>query len=252
MAGLLDWADPCVDAQKKFNSTAEAARTRADQVIQEWENRTEPTEEMRSLYVEALKEAAFKEWLNAPEMKPLFEMLRAEKPDFNARKIFDEKVYPEAFPPDREADLVRQLFKRDYENHIKPEMLRSRQELEQQLNDGRAELDQACNPTLVGQLFRGTVGNLLIAAGNAWAAGQREPGEVAKWIRVTSGVSVGDIAKYGVQGGENSVVNQVLGGDKSVLRETIRVLDPSKWDLGLNKDTYRVELGGIKIDLPKW
>jgi len=252
MPGLLDWADPCVDAQNKFKSSSEAARARADQVIQEWDSRTEPTAEMRSLYVEALKEATYKTWLEAPESQALFDSLRQTIPDFDFRKLFDEKVYPVAFPQDREVDVVRQLFKRDFDNHIKPELLRSREELNRQIDDQREELDKSCSPTLVAQLFRGTVGNLLMAAGNAWAAGQREPGEIAKWIRVTSGVSVGDISKYGLQGGENSVVNQVLGGENSVLRQAIKAVDPSTWDLGITVPTYRVDIGPIKIDLPKF
>jgi hypothetical protein len=111
-------------------------------------------------------------------------------------------------------------------------------------------MDKACDPGLVAQLFRGTIGNFFLVLGNNWIAGQRESGEISKWVRSISGVSLDDISKYGLQGGENSVVNQVLGGEKSFLREAIKVLDPTQWELPTIPMT-RVEIGPIKFDLPK-
>jgi hypothetical protein len=253
MGGALDWADPCVDAQNNFKSTAEAARRRADDVITEWDARTDPPDEMRILYVDAIKEAAYKSWFDDPQTKPLIAAVTAQAPDFDSRKFFFDKVYSVAVTPEKEKAIVQALYQNDYKTKFRPEMQKSRDDLEKQISSEQEKMDGACRPDLVSQLFRGTIGNALAILGNNWKAAEREPGEIAKFVRITSGVSISDIAANGLQGGANSEVNKILGGDNSALRLAIRNLDPGTWKVDLPEitvHTHTVDVGGIKFDLP--
>lgn len=53
-----------------------------------------------------------------------------------------------------------------------------------------------------------TPGNIVV--GNIKAA-DRESGELAKWVRATSGISVRDIKRYGIFGGPSSVFHKPFG-----------------------------------------
>lgn len=236
-AGALDWADPCVDAEKTFNSNGAAARARADQVIKEWDGRVEPPGELRGLYVEAIREGAFKAWSDDPGTKVILDALKAKDPKLDPKVLFITEVYPKVITPEKEAEYVRAIYKADYDSKIRPQLVTSRAELEKQIAAEKQKMDGACKPDVLSQVLRGTIGNALIILGNNWNAAQNEKGEVAKYFRATSGVSLTDIQKYGIQGGPNSELNKILGGENSAARQVIKALDPSQWK--------------IKVDAPK-
>jgi hypothetical protein len=232
-AGALDWADPCIDAQKTFSSNGAAARFRVDQVIQEWDSRTEPPGEIRGLYVEAIREGAFQTWSNDPGAKAILDAMRAKDPAFDAKELFITKVYPQVVTSEREAEYVRALYKADYDANIRPELTKSRLDLEVQLSSQKQIMDESCKPTVIAQVFRGTIGNALALLGNNWDSAQSEKGDVAKYFRATSGISLSDVKKYGIRGGDNSELRKLVGGDGSVASQVVKALDPTQWKIPL-------------------
>lgn len=256
--GALDWADPCVDAKKTFKSNSEAARSRTDQVIREWDARKEPPGEMRGLYVEAIREGAFKAWSDDPTAQTLIQMALKNDPQFDARKLFLTDIYPKVMTPEKEAEYVRSLFKADYEAKFKPDLIKARQALDTEINAKKKEMDAACKPDVLSQVLRGTIGNALAMLGNNWSAAQNEKGDIAKYYRATTGISIADIQKYGIQGGPGSEMNKILGGEKSVAREVINALDPSKWKVTVKIDPpntspgplVETKVGGTRVCIP--
>jgi hypothetical protein len=230
-AGLLDWADPCVDAEKTFNSNSAAIRSRADQAIREWDGRVEPPGELRGLYVEAIREGAYKAWSDDPGTKAILDAMKAKDPQFNAHALFISQVYPKVVAPEKEAEYVRLVYKADYDGKIRPKLVESRDGLEKTINSEKQKLDSSCKPDVVSHVLRGTIGNALAILGNNWSAAQNEKGDLAKYFRATSGISITDIQKYGIQGGPNSELNKLLGGEGGVARQVIKTLDPSQWKI---------------------
>ena len=90
---------------------------------------------------------------------------------------------------------------------------------------------------------------MLIVSANTEAA-KREKGDIAKAVRAVSGISITDIQKYGLLGGENSelrkIASGIVGGEGSELSKAIRALDQV-----LNPTRWKVDLPTIKIETPK-
>jgi hypothetical protein len=234
-AGALDWADPCVDAQVKFSSNSAAARYRVDQVIQEWDSRTEPPGELRGLYVEAIREGAYKAWSDDPGAKTLLDAMKASDPNFDAHNLFITQIYPKVMTPEKEAEYVRLLYKADYDAKFRPELIKSRNAIEDKISAEKQTMDGSCKTDVLSQVLRGTIGNALILLGSNWSAAQNESGEVAKYFRAASGISLTDIEKYGIRGGENSELRKLLGSDESVASQVVKALDPTQWKVDLPK-----------------
>lgn len=230
-AGALDWADPCVDIQKKFASNGAAAKVRADQTIKEWDSRIEPPGELRGLYVEAIREGAFKAWSGDPTATALINALKQANAKFNPHIYFVTEIYPKVVTADKEAEYVRTLYKTDYQAKLRPQLLAARSDLDKANGVEKTKLDAACKPDVVSQILRGTIGNALLILGNNWSAAQNEKGDVAKYFRATSGISITDIQQYGIQGGPNSELNKIMGGENSAARAVIKALDPSQWNI---------------------
>jgi hypothetical protein len=99
-------------------------------------------------------------------------------------------------------------------------------------------VDENCKPDVVSQIFRGTIGRLLLTyAGNKEAA-KNEKGDIAALTRLLTGISLTDIMKYGIGGGPNSEVKKLgrtwtdgldsVGiGPNSALRQGAAALDPT-------------------------
>lgn len=228
--GALDWADPCIKQEQTFNSSAAAARARADEQLQTFDAQVDPPAALRSHYVEAIREGYFKVWIEDPNVIALIE--RAKKDGtFDEKAFFLESVYPKAMTPEREAEIIRQVYKRDYEQQLRPKLVADRETLEKTLNEKKDEVDSACSPDVVSQVLRATVGNMVGLIDANFKAAANEDGDIAKFVRATSGVSLTDIQTHGLQGGPNSFVNEVLGGERSVARDAIRVLDVPNWEI---------------------
>lgn len=260
--GMLDFADPCKGAQKEFGSTAEALKTRADAVISEWDARQEPPGEIRGLYVEAIRKAAFQAWSTNDQVKPLIATLKQSDPKFDEAAYFYEKVYPAALTNEQESEMVRALFKADYQSSLRPKFLEDRKSLDKKIDEQKQELDSSCKPDVFNQVIRATFGRaILIVTGNFDAA-KNESGEIAKLVRATSGISLTDIEKYGIQGGPNSEISKALRavgvGPNSEITKGLKVLtdtlNPTKWKLDLpNNPPPVVNIpigGGVRICVP--
>jgi hypothetical protein len=90
--------------------------------------------------------------------------------------------------------------------------------------------------------------------GNNWEAAKRENGEVAKYFRATSGISITDIEKYGIRGGPGSEMSKILGGEDSVASQVVKALDPTQWKVELPKlpdlKLPDLKLPDLKVDPP--
>ncbi len=247
--GALDFADPCTDAEKKFNSTSDALRSHADTMIAQWDSQTEPPGELRPLYVEAIRTAAYQAWITDPSIGKLIETLKTADPSFDAMSFFLTKVYPQVFTQEKESEYVRQLYKADYETKLRPQLISDRQGLEQKISEQKDSLNQSCKPDVFNQVFRSSVGRLLLVASANSEAAKNEKGDIAKGIRLVSGVSITDIEKNGILGGDGSelrkIANAVTGGESSELSKALREIDKT-----LNPANWKVELPEIKIELP--
>ncbi|EJB8506205.1 hypothetical protein [Vibrio parahaemolyticus] len=119
--------------------------------------------------------------------------------------------------------------------------LKARQErgdLVADLDKQKNELYDDCPSDVANQVFRGTI--TVITAPIGWTSSnfesaKNESGELSKVSKALTGVSLDDIAKDGVLGGEHSearkAANAIAGGKNSEVRKTLRALDPSGWKL---------------------
>lgn len=237
--GTLDWADPCIEQENRFDSSASASRSRADQAIAALDAQENPPPALRSYYVEAIREGLYKGWIEKPEVAVLIEQINKNGP-VDTKKIFIESIYPEAVTQDEENELVKAFYKKDYSERFRPQMIKERQDLEDTLNSQEIDLNDSCSPDVVSQILRGTIGNILGIVGSNTEAAKNESGDIAKYIRATSGVSITDIQTHGLQGGPNSFVNEALGGEESLARDIIRVFDVPNWE---------VDVPDISIDI---
>lgn len=208
--GTLDFLDPCIAAGNKFDSSAAAMRSNAAAVEAKWSDINNPPQELRSLYVEAIREAFYKKWSELPAAKDQLVKLKTKTPDLDEKKYFIENIYPMVITPDSEGKMVLELYKSDYEKNIQPQISQARVELEKTIGEGKQTYDESCKPDVVNQAIRATFGNLAIAINSNVEGAKREDGDIAKAIRAISGISIADIGTKGLFGGDNSVINQSL------------------------------------------
>jgi len=241
--GAFDFADPCIKQEKKFDSNAAAIRSRASDILATWDAASEPPGEFRGIYVEAIRAAAFKAWSSDSVNRAMLDEVKKANPALDESKFFIETIYPKFITAEKEAEFVRKLFEGDYKEKIRPAIVKEQQATESKLKEGKAELDSACKPDFVSQFLRATIGNAAIIIGSNWEAAQNEKGDIAKAYRATTGISLTDIEKYGIEGGDNSELRKIV--NNSGLRDVVNALDPSKWRI----DTPKVDIP-IKIDPP--
>ncbi|QRY69122.1 hypothetical protein JVX98_12905 [Ensifer sp. PDNC004] len=253
--GLFDFADPCKKAEGQFSDGVEAARAGADALIYKWDALTYPPAEIAPLYRDALIDSLAKSWLQSETSKPLIEMAKKNDPQFEPLKFFKESIYPQAVPLEQEREYIRLLFKADYAASIRPRLLEQRSKVEEEIQQKKGELDDSCKPTVVDQLLRATIGNVASAVDANFKAAENESGEVAKSVRALTGISLGDIQKYGIAGGPNSEFNKILGGQNSELRKIVEFLS---FSTGVNifngggfpQVVIPFDLPNIQLDFP--
>lgn len=255
--GAFDFADPCIQAGNEFNSSSAAARSGADAVIKDWDSRNEPPGELRGYYLEAVRTGLYQTWLKNPANAPLLDTIKSVDPNFDSKTFFLEKIYPQVVTAEIEADFIRQFFAADYQKNLRPKLISQREDIERQIASGKEKLDESCKSDVVSQVLRVTLGNAISLIGGRLEGAAAQSGELSKVFYLTSGISLDDMVKYGIQGGPNSVVNQVLGGESSALRGIVNALDVSKWKVDLDVKVEstpsglpRVNIGDVGVCVP--
>jgi len=266
--GVFDFADPCKKAEREFKSGADALRASADATLIKWESMTEPTDELRAHYIEAFRLAAYNTWSSDPTVAALLKQLAAADPNFDPQLFFLEKVYPKAVTKEDENNAVLEMFKIDKEAIILPRLKEQRKDLEVKITEQKSSLESSCSPDVVSQIFRATFGNAAIIVDRNFEAAKNENGDIAAFVRATSGISLTDIGQQGILGGDNSelrkLVNAVAGGENSELRKALRKIDetfnPARWKIDLpdikvgsqngNPPKVDVKLGGTRVCIP--
>jgi len=207
-ADALDFADTCSKQGVQFKDSSAAIRESVDESINDWDALSSPPPAIRPLYVQALREAFYKAWKEQSAL--LLKQIKDSTPAFDEQLFFNDKVYPVAMSHDTEEHYVRAIFKSDYAASIRPKLLKQRDDAEETIKKQQAEMDKECKPDLVSQTIRATSGNTTIILKADADAAKNENGDFAKAVRSISGISLADIEKYGIRGGENSAFNSVL------------------------------------------
>jgi len=141
-----------------------------------------------------------------------------------------------------EIKLAKQLFRQDYQNNIVPKIATERKELDVEIQNKQKELDEACSPDVFNQTMRATIGRVVMIVDGNFEAAKDEKGEIAKLVRGIIGISITDIFKYGLAGGENSEINKLRAtwsdaldnagiGENHFVREALRGIDPTNIDM---------------------
>lgn len=263
--GALDFADPCIKAEGRFQTTAQSLRGNAEALISKWDNLQEPPPELKSFYVDAIKEAAYKSWIDNDQNKSLIKIIISAKPEFDSKRYFYDEVYSKLLNNQQENELVNTLFISDYAVNIRPRFLKEKDELEKKIAEQKGELDSSCKKDVFNQVFRATIGNAMLMLSQNFEAAKAEKGEIAKAVRAISGISITDISKHGILGGENSelrkVAEGIAGGENSEVRKALREFDktfnPTNWKI----EPPKLEIPKLpnlpvpkppKINWPKW
>lgn len=209
---LLDFSDPCTDAQNKFSTSSSALHARADQILAKWDSAVDPPDEVKPFYVEAVQAAIYSNWLKDPAVAPLIATYKKADAKFDAKSFFMTQIYLSVVTPEQEQTYVRELFKADYAINIRPKIIAERNDLENTITTQKSELDKDCKQDLVDKILRSTYGNgMLFVTANTDAAKQ-EHGVLAQSFRLTSGISIADIEKNGILGGDGSEIRKIAEG----------------------------------------
>lgn len=271
--GFLDFADPCKKAEAQYKTTDAAF----DGAIQEgtarlksWhDDPNKVPDKVLDHYRDAVKAYVFTTWNTSEEGQGVIKSWGLKPDDADGiSKKFMEFIYPAKVKPDLEKSLAQEVFKGDYEKRLKPELDKEIAAQRKTLNENKKKLDEACSPDVFSQLLRASIGNLITMVGDNWKAAKNEKGEIAMAIRGLTGISVTDILKHGLAGGENSELNKLRRswtdtldaagiGKNNDLRKFARAIDPTtlpmpkqlqfKIDGDSGKNLIKnLTLGGIK------
>ena|ERR1019366_9488541 len=236
--------DPCVTEQGKFKTTADALQGQTTAVaakLASWNDNPDliPDSVLQEYRV-AVRNYAYGIWKDSAAGKGVLKSWQPLANDDVAKAKFMEFVYDAEIPPDLERKLAQAVYQKDYNEHLKPQLIKAATDLNKDIADNRAKLDEACSPTVFATFLRVTLGNAIIMVNGNFDAAKREDGEVAKAVRALTGISVTDIMKNGLQGGENSEVskfNKMLDGvmeknglgRATVVGQIFNALNPTKW-----------------------
>lgn len=239
--GALDFLDPCKKEEKRFKSTTEAIRTRvadAKSKAAAWDANPDTLPDNVLLqYRGAVRAFALKSWLDSASGQELVKTWKLKDQGAISKRFFDT-IYAKDVPEETEKKIARMLFKQDYAQNIKPDIDKKSSEIDKTINDQKQKLDKQCSPAVFDQVLRGTVGNLVMIVDGNFKAAKNEKGEIAKYTRALSGISITDIMKYGLRGGENSEVRKLQKtwtgaldgagiGPNNELRKFLAAVDPT-------------------------
>lgn len=239
--------DPCVAEEKKFNTLADALRGQAAATAAKFANWNDNPdtipEDVLAEYRSAVKDYAFGVWKDSPTGKGVVQSWQPIAEDA-AKAKFLEFIYAKEIPPELEKKLAQSVFQKDYADHLKSKLGKMATEVNDDINANKEKLDGACSAGEFSKFLRMTLGNAMIMVHGNFDAAKREDGEIAKAVRATTGISVTDILKDGLQGGPNSEVakfNKMLEdvldkngmGGSTVVGQVFNSINPTKWSVDL-------------------
>ena len=235
--GVFDWVDPCKKAEKEFSSNSEYLRNAANSTINYWENMQEPTKELKSYYIDLLRQSAFDIWQQNKTSIELIKIKQQLDENFDSYDFFLHNEYLSKITKKQETDAATELFLVDKNENLLPIFYQQKLELENSISQEKTNLDEECKNDVANQIFRATIGNAALIIDRNFEASKNEKGDLAALIRAVSGISITDITKKGVLGGDKSEARQLLntfaGGKNSEIRKGLRKLDPTTWKLGI-------------------
>lgn len=240
--GALDFADYCKKIekdQKSVSASIERDVSATTTKLANWykDPKTMPDADLAH-YRNVVQLAAYKSWEESASGVELIKAWKADNPNVNLVEDFNSKIYSKEMTAEKEIELARKLYQFDYEQNIKPKLDASVTTINKNLAEAKQKVDENCKPDVVSQIFRGTIGRILLTyAGNKEAA-KNEKGDFAALTRLLTGISLTDIMKYGIGGGPNSELKKLgktwtdgldsIGiGPNSFLRQATAALDPT-------------------------
>lgn len=240
--GALDDLDYCEGYRDQVNSEAKEIKANYNQVkdaFEKWYANPDsiPNEELE-LYKAAVKNYLYESWLSDPAVATYIREQKEKDSSFDSEGLFTELVYKSQVKPDAEVKLAQQLFKNSYENKIKSQLLEKQNEIDETIANAKNEVEDNCSKGVGDQIMRATIGRLILTYEGNKAAAKNEKGDIAAFIRQFTGISLTDIAKYGLAGGPNSEMNKLkvsitqgldnIGiGENHIIRQIGRAIDPT-------------------------
>lgn len=227
--GALDDLDYCVKEKQKFRSSREAIESKIRGVqskLSGWHKNpdTLPAETLKE-YRDAVRAYAFTVWKSTANGKAVINSWNTQDTKVITDNFY-KFIYPAQITEDQEKLLAKALFKKDYEENVKPKLDAQVKTVNAKVAEGKKELDGACKSDVVSQLFRVSLGNLIKTVGGNFEAVKNESGFGAQIVRATTGVSITDIVKYGI-----------VGSDSSELSKINKTFNKALEDAGLGKST---------------
>jgi hypothetical protein len=140
--------------------------------------------------------------------KALIKVWKASDPNANPKELYFKDVYPNEINQEIETRLSQKLFQKDYEERLREKFLEEKATVHAELQRQRESLGSECKPDVLSQVFRATIGRSLLNWSRDADAAKREANEVTGLIRLTTGVSLKDIATHGLRGGEGSFLRE--------------------------------------------
>ncbi|WP_299969170.1 hypothetical protein [uncultured Roseobacter sp.] len=243
--GELDFLDPCKKQEAKFANTRDAVKERQDSAstrLAGW--RSDPSTlpaEIEEQYRAAVRAYIFSVWSNSPTGTGVLASWGEISGEEAYTKFFDN-IYPTLITDDDERKTAHALFQRDYDERIRPDFDKEIAEQNVRLEEAGEKVGEACSPDVFSTIVRSTIGRAVMIVGNNFEAAKDEKGDLAAVVRAVSGISVTDILKYGIAGGENSEFNKIKEtwsatldfagiGENHAVRVLLRELDVTNVDL---------------------
>jgi hypothetical protein len=249
--------DPCVTQTAAFKTNADAIRgqTAAAQAkFASWNDNPEnlPADILVS-YQTAVRDYAFGLWKDTAAGKGVLASWQPLADDGAAKAKFLTFVYSNEISPELEKKLAFAVFKKDYADNIKPKLNQLVEDSNKDIAANKAILDEGCSATVFAQFMRVTLGNAMIMVNDNFDASKRESGEVAAAVRAITGISITDILKNGIQGGEGSEVSKfnkmfedVLDkngmGSSTVAGQIFNAINPTKWSVTIPPGATTVKI----------
>ncbi len=240
--GALDFADYCKGIEKEQKSVVSAidrdvGNTTATLAAWNKDPTTIPEADLLH-YRNIVLLASYKEWEKSASGVIIIKGWLKENPKVDVVKEFSAQIYAKEMTKDNETTLARKLYQIDYEQNIKPKIDADVAKIKKNIAESKKKIDENCKPDVVSQIFRGTIGRVLLTYEGNKQASKDEKGDLARLTRQFTGISLTDIMKHGIGGGPNSEAKKLgkawtdgldsVGiGPNSDLRKTAAALDPT-------------------------
>ncbi len=232
--------DYCPELEKENKQKSQLIEEGVKGTIDKWERwGKDPTQlppKILLAYRAVIRLAAYTEWTKTATAGELTKAWLSLDPKSDVKKKFFATIYKKQVSSDQEKKFAYTLFQLDYKQNIKPKLDIEAADVRQKLQDNKKELDEGCSPDVLSQVLRGTIGRAILTYNRNKDAAENEKGDIAYEVRRWTGISLTDIAKYGLRGGENSELSKLgkawtagldsIGiGENHFLREAARALD---------------------------